>query len=67
MARNRGGNLYTRLAGLERRSDRVHRGDQPRVVVYLPRKDGDTRPPGTISDAYGVRIVLYEIPRAGPN
>jgi hypothetical protein len=64
MARNHRGSLFTRLADLERRTDRAGGGDRPRATVYLPRKDGDTRPPGTVSDAGGVRIVLYVAQRA---
>ena len=34
--------------------------NRPRVVVYLPRKDGDTRPAGPVSTSGGALLVLCD-------
>ncbi|MCE9561272.1 MAG: hypothetical protein K8U57_04385 [Planctomycetes bacterium] len=60
MAKNRRGNLCSRLASLERDAGLTHDEGCPQVTVYLPRKDGDTQPCGVISQTAWSRIILYE-------
>jgi hypothetical protein len=60
MARMRRGNYRSRLANLEQRADQARDQNRLRVVVYLPRKDGDTRPLGVISQTSGVLTVLTD-------
>jgi hypothetical protein len=65
MAKGRGRSFRTRLADLEHRAGQAGERDRRRVVVYLPRKDGDTRPLGVLSRTGGVLTVLYD--RAQPD
>jgi hypothetical protein len=60
MAKTRCGNYRSRLANLEEQASRTHARNRPRVVVYLPRKDGDIRPLGICSKTGGVLTVLYD-------
>jgi hypothetical protein len=47
----------------ERNRDR----DRPQVVVYLPRKDGDTQPLGLVYQSGGTQMVLYEAEQLDSN
>jgi hypothetical protein len=60
MAKMRRGNYHSRLANLEEQASRVRDQNRPRVVVYLPRKDGDTRLLGVYSKSDCVLTVLYD-------
>jgi hypothetical protein len=60
MANGRRRNIRGRLADLEHRAGEAWEENAPRVVVYLPRKDGDIRPVGVVSRTGGVLTVLYD-------
>ncbi|MCI0702329.1 MAG: hypothetical protein L0241_14700 [Planctomycetia bacterium] len=66
MAKMRRGNFHLRLATLEHRADQAREANQSRVVIYLPRKDGDTRPAGVLSRTDGVLTVLYDPAQPDP-
>ncbi len=59
MANTRRGSRRSRLASLEHRAQQARDRVCQRTVIYLPVKDGDTRPPGVISQTGGVLTVLY--------
>jgi hypothetical protein len=60
MAKMRRGNYRSRLANLEEQASRACDQSRPRVVVYLPRKDGDIRPLGVCPESGRVLMVLYD-------
>ncbi len=62
----RRGNMHTRLAALEGAGEVARAEDRPRVVVYLPRKDGDIRPLGVCSQAGNVLSVSYDPAQTDP-
>ena len=49
-----------RLERVEQALARARDRDRRRVVVYLPRKEGDTHPLGVLSRIGGVLTVLYD-------
>jgi hypothetical protein len=52
--------LGKRLTKVEMALARDREENRPRVVVYLPRKDGDTRPVGVVGRSGGALMVLYD-------
>jgi hypothetical protein len=66
MACGRRVSLRSRLAGLEHRAGNARGQNRPRVVVWLPRKDDDHRPPGAYPLWDGVLAVLYEADQPAP-
>lgn len=66
MAKGRRGSVRARLADLEQRAGAVRERECRRVMVYLPRKDGDDRPAGVVSRVGAVRTVLYDRDRPDP-
>jgi len=65
MRGNRRRALHTRLADLERRAAENRSGEEPRALVYLPRKDGDERPLGVLYRSGPAVVVLYDPDRPG--
>lgn len=66
MAKGRHRNFQSRLANLEHQAGQARERDRRRVVVYLPRKAGDTRPTGILSRTGGVLTVLYDREQPDP-
>jgi hypothetical protein len=60
MPGQRRGNFRSRLTALEQRAREEGDRDGRRVVVWLPRKDGDAGPVGVRSRTAGVLTVVYE-------
>jgi hypothetical protein len=51
--------LWSRVAALETQTARATDNTMPRVTIYLPRKDDDTRPPSVTILPGGARLVTY--------
>jgi hypothetical protein len=66
MANGRRKNIHTRLAALEHRAGEARKRAGRRVVVYLSRKDGDTRPVGIIAQTGAVLMVRYDCAQPDP-
>ena len=66
MPNARRGNFRSRLMHLEHWSGEAREQGRRRVVVYLPRKDGDPRPLGVLSRLGGVLRVLYDRDQPDP-
>jgi hypothetical protein len=66
MAKMRRGNYRSRVANLEGQAAQARKRDRRRVVIWLPRKDGDTRPLGVCSQNGGALTVLYDQDHPNP-